>query len=184
MLAIKRDLPRPSRRQFLVGAAAAGAGLTIGFHVPMGPASRALAADTANPINAYLRIASGRHRDRALGAHGRRPGHLYRLATLVAEELDADWSQIRVEGAGGNPKLYGNLTWGGAVQGTGGSSSVPSSWERYRHAGATARAMLVEAAAQEWGVPAGEDPGGEGRHQPCLGQVGRASASSPIGRQA
>ena len=78
------------------------------------------------------------------------------VATLVAEELDADWSQLRVEGAAGNPKLYGNLTWGGAVQGTGGSSSIPSSWERYRHAGAIARAMLVEAAAQEWGVPAGE----------------------------
>ena len=156
MLAIKRDLPRPSRRQFLVGAAAAGAGLTIGFHVPMGLASRALAADTVNPINAYLRIGPD-GTVTVLSAHMDGGQGIYTgVATLVAEELDADWSQVRVEGAAGNPKLYGNLTWGGAVQGTGGSSSVPSSWERYRHAGAIARAMLVEAAAQEWGVPAGE----------------------------
>jgi isoquinoline 1-oxidoreductase subunit beta len=156
MFAIKRDLPRPSRRQFLVGAAAAGAGLTIGFHVPMGPASRALAADTANPINAYLRIGPD-GTVTVLSAHMDGGQGIYTgVATLVAEELDADWSQVRVEGVAGNPKLYGNLTWGGAVQGTGGSSSVPSSWERYRHAGAIARAMLVEAAAQEWGVPAGE----------------------------
>jgi isoquinoline 1-oxidoreductase subunit beta len=156
MFAVKRDLPRPSRRQFLVGAAAAGAGLTIGFHVPLGPASRALAADTANPINAYLRIGPD-GTVTVLSAHMDGGQGIYTgVATLVAEELDADWSQVRVEGVAGNPKLYGNLTWGGAVQGTGGSSSVPSSWERYRHAGAIARAMLVEAAAQEWGVPAGE----------------------------
>jgi isoquinoline 1-oxidoreductase beta subunit len=156
MFAVKRDLPRPSRRQFLVGAAAAGAGLTIGFHVPMGLASRALAADTANPINAYLRIGPD-GTVTVLSAHMDGGQGIYTgVATLVAEELDADWSQVRVEGVAGNPKLYGNLTWGGAVQGTGGSSSVPSSWERYRHAGAIARAMLVEAAAQEWGVPAGE----------------------------
>ena len=73
------------------------------------------------------------------------------LATLVAEELDADWAQMRVDGAAGNPKLYGNLAWGGVVQGTGGSTAMPSSWDRYRQAGAAARAMLVEAAADELG---------------------------------
>jgi isoquinoline 1-oxidoreductase subunit beta len=156
MLAINRDLPRPSRRQFLVGAAAAGAGLTIGFHVPLGPVSHALAADKVNPINAYLRIGPD-GTVTVLSAHMDGGQGIYTgIATLVAEELDADWSQLRVEGAAGNPKLYGNVTWGGTVQGTGGSSSIPSSWERYRHAGAVARAMLVEAAAQEWGVPAGE----------------------------
>ena len=77
-------------------------------------------------------------------------------ATLVAEELDADWTQMRVEGGAGNPKLYGNLMWGGAVQGTGGSTATASSFERYRRAGAMAHAMLVEAAAQQWNVPSGE----------------------------
>ena len=75
------------------------------------------------------------------------------------------------EGAWGNPKLYGNPAWGGAIQGTGGSSSIPGSWERYRKAGAIARAMLVEAAARSWGVPAGEIRVENGIAQPRLGQV-------------
>jgi isoquinoline 1-oxidoreductase beta subunit len=78
------------------------------------------------------------------------------IATLVAEELDADWAQMRVEGAAGNPKLYGNLAAGGAFQLTGGSTATASSWDRYRRAGAAARHMLVQAAAQAWGVPPGE----------------------------
>jgi isoquinoline 1-oxidoreductase subunit beta len=152
MLAIKHDLPQPSRRQFLIGAAAAGAGLTIGFDVPKGPAG-ALAAETVNPINAYLRIAPD-GTVTVLSAHMDGGQGIYTgIATLVAEELGADWSQLRVEGAAGNPDLYGNLTWGGAVQGTGGSSSIPSSWERYRWAGAIARTMLVHAAAQAWDHP-------------------------------
>ena len=152
MLAFEHDLPRPSRRQFLIGAAAAGAGLTIGFHVPKGPGG-ALAAETVNPINAYLRIAPD-GTVTVLSAHMDGGQGIYTgIATLVAEELGADWSQLRVEGAAGNPDLYGNLTWGGAVQGTGGSSSIPSSWERYRRAGAIARTMLVHAAAQAWNHP-------------------------------
>lgn len=156
MLAKRLDLPvRPSRRGFLIGAAAAGAGLTIGFHVPGG---RGLAADAeaVSPLLAYLRIAPD-STVTVLSAHMDGGQGIYTgLATLVAEELDADWSQMRVEGAWGNPRLYGNITWGGAVQGTGGSSAIPSSWERYRKAGAIARAMLVEAAAGSWGVPAAE----------------------------
>jgi isoquinoline 1-oxidoreductase subunit beta len=154
MLAIKPDLPRPSRRQFLIGAAAAGAGLTIGFHVPRGLSAQA--ADAANPINAYLRIAPDSSVT-VLSAHMDGGQGIYTgIATLVAEELDADWSQLRVEGAAGNPGLYGNITWGGTVQGTGGSSSTTSSWERYRRAGAVARALLVQAAATAWAVPQDE----------------------------
>jgi isoquinoline 1-oxidoreductase subunit beta len=59
-------------------------------------------------------------------------------------------------GAANNPELYGNIAWGGTVQGTGGSSSTTSSWERYRRAGAVARAMLVQAAAETWAVPSNE----------------------------
>src|SRR5690242_18711232 len=75
------------------------------------------------------------------------------LATLVAEELDADWAQIRAEGAPADAKRYNNLSWGEA-QGTGGSSSLPNSYEQMRKAGAAARAMLVRAAAEKWNVPA------------------------------
>jgi isoquinoline 1-oxidoreductase subunit beta len=78
------------------------------------------------------------------------------LATLVAEELDADWSKVTIEAAPADVKLYGNPAFGGALQGTGGSSTVPAFWEPMRKAGATARAMLVAAAAADWGVPAAE----------------------------
>src|SRR5207248_10761704 len=77
------------------------------------------------------------------------------LATLIAEELDADWAQMRVEGAPADAKRYHNLMWGEA-QGTGGSSSLPNSYEQLRKAGATARAMLVAAAAERWKVPAAD----------------------------
>ena len=76
------------------------------------------------------------------------------LATLAAEELDADWSQMRVEAAPANLQLYANLNMG--LQGTGGSSSIFNSYYQMRKAGAAARAMLVAVAAQKWGVPAGE----------------------------
>ena len=161
MLAIKRDSSvqppavRPSRRGFLIGAAAAGAGLTIGFQVPL---RRGVAAepDAINPLMAYVRIAPD-STVTVLSAHMDGGQGIYTgLATLVAEELGRGLGQMRAEGAWGNPKLYGNPAWGGAIQGTGGSSSIPGSWERYRKAGAIARAMLVEAAAQGWGVPAGE----------------------------
>jgi isoquinoline 1-oxidoreductase beta subunit len=75
------------------------------------------------------------------------------LPTLVAEELDADWSQIRVEPAPADAKRYNNLFWGPA-QGTGGSTAVANSYEQLRKAGAAARAMLVSAAAQRWNVSA------------------------------
>ncbi len=77
------------------------------------------------------------------------------LPTLVAEELDADWSQIRVEAAPADAKRYNNLLWGEA-QGTGGSTALANSWLQLRQAGAAARIMLVAAAAERWAVPAGE----------------------------
>ena len=78
------------------------------------------------------------------------------LATLVAEELDADWNQIVIEAAPADVKLFGNPAFGGALQGTGGSTTVAAFWEPMRKAGATARAMLVAAAADEWKVQPGE----------------------------
>ena len=76
------------------------------------------------------------------------------LAAIVAEELDADWSRVRVEQAPANAKLYANNLMG--VQGTGGSSSISNSWTQLRTAGAAARQMFVEAAAARWNAPAAE----------------------------
>jgi isoquinoline 1-oxidoreductase beta subunit len=141
-----------SRRGFLKAAAATAAGLTIGFHWS-GPLSRAL-ADTPKDFapNAFLRIAPdnsvtviAKHLEMGQGAYTG-------LATVVAEELDADWAQIRVESAPADASKYANLAFG-TIQGTGGSSAMANSWMQLRNAGATARAMLVAAAATEWNVP-------------------------------
>jgi isoquinoline 1-oxidoreductase beta subunit len=73
------------------------------------------------------------------------------LATVVADELDCDWAKVRVVSAPVNPALYGNSRIGG-VQVTGGSTSLANSWDQLRLAGATARAMLLQAAAKRWNV--------------------------------
>ncbi|MEQ1670353.1 MAG: xanthine dehydrogenase family protein molybdopterin-binding subunit, partial [Hyphomicrobium sp.] len=76
------------------------------------------------------------------------------LATLVAEELDADWAQIKTEFAPADPVKYKNLAFG--VQGVGGSTGLANSYEQYRLAGATAKAMIVAAAARKWSVKASD----------------------------
>src|SRR5436190_15475616 len=103
------------------------------------------------------------------------------LATLVAEELDADWSQMRAEGAPANNDLYKNLAFG--LQGTGGSTAVANSYEQMRKAGATARAMLVAAAAESWKVPASQITVKQGvlrhagsGHESNFGQLADAAA--------
>jgi isoquinoline 1-oxidoreductase beta subunit len=142
------------RRSFLKTTAAATAALTIGFRWD-GPPRRALAA-TAGEFapNAFMRVAAdnsvtvlAKHLEMGQGSYTG-------LATILAEELDADWAQIRVESAPADVKRYANLAFG--VQGTGGSTAIANSWTQLRRAGATARAMLVAAAAAEWKVPAAE----------------------------
>ena len=155
----KRDLvptPRaiaPTRRGFLKLSAGAVGGLVIGGAVPSQiNAQGALDADILitpfvhiTPDNTVLVLS--KHLDKGQGtATG--------LATLVAEELDAAADQISVDFAPSDPELYANLAFG--VQGTGGSTAMPNSWEQYRKAGATARAMLVQAAAENWGIDAGD----------------------------
>src|SRR5215831_11015245 len=141
-----------SRRDILK----AGAALTLAITLPrIGIAHSTVGKAAAWDANAYVRIAPdntvtiiAKHLEMGQGTNTG-------LATLLAEELDADWSQIRVEGAPVNPKLYGNKLFGGA-QGTGGSTSIASSYDLMREAGAKARAMLVAAASKEWKVPVEE----------------------------
>ena len=96
------------------------------------------------------------------------------MATLVAEELDADWAQMRAEHAPSNPVLYKNLVFG--VQGTGGSTAIANSYEQMRKVGAAARAMLVSAAAAEWNVPAAEVTVEKGVIRHSSGKEGRFGA--------
>ncbi|TDX88311.1 isoquinoline 1-oxidoreductase beta subunit [Neorhizobium sp. R1-B] len=150
-----------SRRQFMLGALAAGGGLAIGYQVlASSPAAASETAADANKAAAaftpYLTI-DGDGKVVVLSSQFEMGQGSYNgLATLVAEELDADWHSIDVRGVAGNVKAYGNVAFGGTIQGTGGSTSMVTSWERYRKAGAAARAMLVAAAASEWGVQPAE----------------------------
>ena len=93
------------------------------------------------------------------------------MATLVAEELDADWSQMRAAHAPSNPELYKNLAFG--MQGTGGSTAVANSYTQMRQVGAAARQMLVAAAAEAWQVPAGEITVDNGVIKHASGKEGR-----------
>ncbi|MEP2545079.1 MAG: xanthine dehydrogenase family protein molybdopterin-binding subunit [Alphaproteobacteria bacterium] len=148
---------KTTRRAFLVASAAAAGAFVIGFGAaPARAATGAAVSAAPAPFDAYLKIAADGKVTILSSQFDMGQGAYHGLATLVNEELGAAWDQITVEGATGDLKLYGNIVWGGAVQGTGGSSSITTSFDRYRKAGAAARMMLVEAAAKDWGVPAAE----------------------------
>jgi len=175
-----------TRRGFMVGAAAAAGGLLIGFKSRSSMATAVSGETTANPLTGYLLITPDNKVTVLSSQFDMGQGSYNGIATLVAEELGADWAQITVEGASANPQLYGNLQWGGTVQGTGGSSSMATSFERYRAAGATARLMLVSAAAMTWGVPAAEISvaGGRlshssGKHA-AFGDLAAQAAAMPV----
>ena len=150
------------RREFLKAGAAAGAGLTLAFWLPRGIAQISGPGKTAGAAgpapfapNAFVRIGTDNSVTVIVKHLEMGQGTYTGLPTLVAEELDADWAQIKVEGAPADAKLYNNLFWGPA-QGTGGSTAIANSFEQMRKAGAAARAMLVAAAARDWHVPATE----------------------------
>ncbi len=143
-----------SRRGFLVG----GSALVIAASIPFKKswAQRAAAADTADVFapNAFVRIGSddivtvlSKHIEFGQGVHTG-------MATLVAEELDADWSKVRAETAKADQALYGHLLY--KWQGTGGSSAIKEAHEQMRRMGAMARHMLVAAAAKQWNVTPAE----------------------------
>ncbi|RQS72605.1 xanthine dehydrogenase family protein molybdopterin-binding subunit [Burkholderia sp. Bp8963] len=148
---------RSGRRTFLKAAGAAAVSLTIGFEW-IGAGRRALAATAPAAEfapNAFLRVTPdgivtviAKHVELGQGAYTG-------IATIVAEELDADWSSVRVESAPADATRYANLAFG-KIQGTGGSSAMANSWQQLREAGGKARAMLVSAAAARWNVPAAE----------------------------
>ncbi len=141
------------RRDFLKSSAAAGAGLTLGFYLPSGIAKMVQAPPgSAFAPNAFIRIAPDDSVTVLVKHLEMGQGVLTGLPLLVAEELEADWRKIKVDYAPADLEKYGNLAWGGSAQGTGGSTAIADSWEQLRKAGATAREMLIAAAAEQWQV--------------------------------
>jgi isoquinoline 1-oxidoreductase beta subunit len=148
-----------SRRVVLQGAGAAGLVIGFGWLVPGSAhaAAPGVEGDANGPLepNAFVRVGTDNLVTIICKHHEMGQGNTTGLASLLADELDADWSLVRTEYAPANAKLYGNFKFGG-LQGTGGSSAIANSFLQYRAAGATARAMLIAAAAESWHVPIGE----------------------------
>ncbi len=157
-----------SRRDFLVKTMSIGAGLTLGVYLSgcsreedkrpeagPGKAGGEVMTESKFEPNAFVRINSDNTVTVIIKHLEMGQGTYTGLATLVAEELDVAWSQIRVEAAPSNPELYNNLFWG-PMQGTGGSTALANSFEQLRKAGAAARHMLVHATAEKWNVTADE----------------------------
>ncbi len=178
-------LTHPSRREFLEIGALVSGGLVIAFVVPgarrLALAQAAAHGATAFTPNAFLRVGND-DRITVLIAHSEMGQGIWTaLPMLIAEELDADWSKIEVEHAPAAP-AYAHTAFG--MQMTGGSTTTWSEFDRYREAGATARVLLVEAAAQRFGVAAadcrtdnGEVIAGEKRAR--YGELAEAAARLP-----
>jgi len=145
--------PSISRRRFIVASAAATGGLVVGFHVPFaGPAN---AQATAAPeVNAWVVVQPDDVVVIRIARSEMGQGTLTGLAQLVAEELDCDWAKVRTEFPTPGQNLARNRAWGNFS--TGGSRGIRESNEYVRKGGAAARTMLVQAAADRWGVPAVE----------------------------
>jgi isoquinoline 1-oxidoreductase subunit beta len=146
-----------SRRALLAGGLASG--FVLAFHVPLRAAPVDIVNEPMQPPdatdgkfapNAFIRIDEAGHTTLVMPQVEMGQGIYTAVAMILAEELDADFSSIVLEHAPANEKLYANPAFG--IQATGGSTSVRAFWKPLRTAGATARAMLVQAAAQQWQV--------------------------------
>ena len=139
-----------SRRNFLICSAAVGGGLMLSLSLPLG---RSEAATTESFVpNAFIRIGSDGQVVLTMPYVEMGQGTYTSIPMLIAEELEVDLKQVRLEHAPPNPKLYANPLLG--VQATGNSNAIRGAWKPLREAGASAREMLVAAAAKRWGVDA------------------------------
>lgn len=149
---------RATRRGFLRGAGAAAGAFVLATHVRLGNRALTAAGEKPRPVtdpNLFLKIGKDNTITVLLKHFEMGQGVTTGLTTLAAEELEADWNQMRFEFAPANAKFYNNLAFG-PYQGTGGSTSIANSWEQMRKVGAAARTMFVTAAARKWSVPAEE----------------------------
>jgi isoquinoline 1-oxidoreductase subunit beta len=146
-------MPRLSRRAFVIGTATVGGGLALGLDIPFGP-DVALAADTTPEVNAWVVVRPDDTVVIRIARSEMGQGSLTGLAQLVAEELQCDWSKVTTEYPTPGQNVARKRVWG--EYSTGGSRGIRTSQDYVRKGGATARLMLIQAAANEWKVPATE----------------------------
>ena len=148
-------MPEVSRRRFIVSAAAAGGGLAVGFHLPGQGAPPAEAAPAkGTEVNAWILV----HPDDTITLRVHRSemgqGSFTAIPQLIADELEADWRKVRAEFALAHRQITDRKVY--VSMATGGSRAIRDSQSYVRQAGATAREMLIAAAAARWKVPAGD----------------------------
>jgi isoquinoline 1-oxidoreductase beta subunit len=158
-------MPGFNRRSFMVGATAAGAGFALGLSLPS-ESNAVYAADGSSEVNAWVVIRPDETVVIRIMRSEMGQGSLTGLAQLVAEELDCDWSRVTTEFPTPGENLARNRVWG--ESNTTGSRAIRESNEYVRKGGATARTMLIQAAANAWNVPASECGAANGviTHQP------------------
>ena len=147
----KHVAPHLNRRSFVIGAAALGTGLALGLDIPFGGPAIARAADGSPEVNAWVVIRPDDTVVIRIARSEMGQGTLTGLAQLVAEELECDWSKVVTEFPTPGQNVARKRAWGDFS--TGGSRGIRSSQDYVRKGGATARMMLIQAAADEWKVP-------------------------------
>ncbi|MCP1908662.1 xanthine dehydrogenase family protein molybdopterin-binding subunit [Bradyrhizobium brasilense] len=147
-------MPKLNRRAFVIGTATAGAGLALGLDLPFGGPAVVRAADGAPEVNAWVVIRPDDTVVIRIARSEMGQGTLTGLAQLVAEELECDWSKVTTEYPTPGQSVARKRAWGDFS--TGGSRGIRTSQDYVRKGGATARVMLIQAAANEWKVPASE----------------------------
>lgn len=150
----KHVSPTMNRRAFVIGTAAVGAGLAIGLDLPFGGPAIVRAADGSPEVNAWVVVRPDDTVVIRIARSEMGQGSLTGLAQLVAEELECDWSKVTTEYPTPGQSVARKRVWGDFS--TGGSRGIRSSQDYVRKGGATARVMLIQAAADEWKVPASE----------------------------
>jgi len=147
-------MPKLNRRAFVIGTAAAGAGLVLGLDLPFGGPTVVRAADGSPEVNAWVVIRPDDTVVIRIARSEMGQGTLTGLAQLVAEELECDWSKVTTEYPTPGQSVARKRAWGDFS--TGGSRGIRASQGYVRKGGATARMMLIQAAANDWKVPASE----------------------------
>src|ERR1700710_3094881 len=150
----KHITPKMNRRAFVIGTAAAGAGLALGLDLPFGGPTVVRAADDSPEVNVWVVIRPDDTVVIRIARSEMEQCTLTGVAQLVAEELEGDWSKVTTEYPTPGQSVARKRAWGDFS--TGGSRGIRTSQEYVRKGGATARMMLVQAAANEWKVPVAE----------------------------